>query len=467
MGLDAWLASVQERQRNALAGLGTFQQQVEQGIRQLHSSLDEAHRLTDEREPGRVQRMFESLDVEVLLEKVKGGNFSGFSRRERRAVPWLWRRVEPKNMAEFLALFPEGWPRLVRQRLRDWCLADGDSKHRHEWAHLAGRCPKDAPLLRWRLPVSIERALGPEGPNSVAARWADRPLREVVGLLGHAGLRPAVGYAGHVAAEYLLQRCSAREDSSEALLFLLDSEAGRAWLPNSIAGQTVLGAPVEARVAVIAAMLECRARGRVRKDVQSRIEERLIAKDSVFGDPRLSTLTGAWSAVRGRSKQAFEAFLSALIRQDLEFFFEKAMNEGDRHSFWLRYLGAIQSTTCWLAPDAYDALLRNVRTLPAEQQAAFRRARRFSRGEVSAFCLRFDEYSVIEFSDTGNATYVYRHSIFDSKVLGPEVESAHDLKHPRIAKERWSHFPGWEPRFEGALLELGIERGPTAPTRSR
>ncbi|MFY2558299.1 EH signature domain-containing protein [Corallococcus terminator] len=467
MGLDAWLASVEERQRNALAGLGTFQQQVEHGLRQLHSSLDEAQRRTDEREPGRVQRMVESLDVDALLEKVKSGDFSELTRRERRVVPWLWRKVAPKRMAEFLERFPDGWPRLVRQRLRDWCLADVGSEQMHEWAKLTGRCPKDLRLLRWRLPVSIELALEPEGPKSVAARWADRPLGEVLDLLRHAGLRPAVGYSGHVAAEYLLQRCGAREDASEALLYLLESEVGRAWLPNASAGQSVLGAPVEARVAVIAAMLECRARGRVRKDVQSRLEERLIAKDSVFGDPRLSTLTEAWSAVRGRSKHAFEAFLLALIRQDLEFFFEKAMNEGDRHSFWLRYLGAIQSTTCWLAPDAYDALLRNVRTLPSEQQAAFRRARRFTKGEVSAFCLRFGEYSVIEFSDTGNATYVYRHSVFGDKVLGAGVESANDLKNRRIAEDWWTHLPGWEPRFEQALLKLGIERGPTGPTRSR
>lgn|GEM_PF-1759151 len=463
MGLDAWLASVQERQRNALAGLGTFQQQVEGGLRQLHSSLDAAQRRTDEREPGRIQRMVALLDVGALLEKVNGGNFSELAPRERRAVPWLWRRVEPKRMAEFLESFPDGWPRLVRQRLRDWCLADGDSKRMHEWARLTGRCPTDALLLRWRLPVSIELALGPEGPKSVATRWAGRPLREVIDLLGHAGLRPTVGYSGHVAAEYLRQRRDSGEDASEALLYLLQSEGGRAWLPNASVGPTVLGAPVEARVAVIAAMLECRAGGRVRKDVQSLLEERLTAKDSVFGDPRLSTLTGAWSAVRARSEPAFKSFLSALIRQDLEFFFEKAMDERDRHVFWLRYLSAIQSTTCWLAPDAYDALLRNVRTLPSEQQAAFRRAKRFSKGEVSAFCLRFDEYSVVEFSVTGNATYVYRHSIFDSKVLGPGVEGENDLKVRPMAKARWFHLPGWEPRFEQALLELGIERGPAGP----
>ncbi|NVJ17633.1 EH signature domain-containing protein [Myxococcus sp. AM010] len=467
MGLDAWLTGVQERQRIALAGLGTFQQQVEIGLRQLHTSLDEAQRRMDEREPGRALRVLESLDVEGVLGKVRVGNFSELSRRERRAVPWLWRRIEPKSMEGFLRHFPEGWPRLVRQRLRDWCLADGDSERMRDWRLLTGRCPSDSRLLRWRLPVSIEMALSPAGPKSVAARWGDRPLREVVDLMGHAGLRPAVGYSGYVVAEHLLQRCAARQDASDSLLYLLEAEAGRAWLPNASADRSVLGAPLEARVAVIVAILECRAHGRIHKDAQSRIEERLIAKDSVFGDPRLSTLTEAWSAVRSRSKQAFEAFLSALIQQDLEFFFEQAMHERDRHVFWLRYLGSIQSTTCWLAPDAYDSLLRKVRTLPSEQQAAFRRARRFSKGEVSAFCLRFDEYSVIEFSDTGNATYVYRHSDFSSKVLEPGVESANHLKRRQIAEDWLTHASGWQPRFEQALLKLGIERGSTGPKRSR
>ncbi|WIG93866.1 EH signature domain-containing protein [Myxococcus sp. SDU36] len=463
MRLDEWLTSVEERQRSALAGLGTFQQQVESGLRQLHSSLDEAQRRADDREPGRALRVLEALDVAAVLKKMHDENYLGLARRERRAVPWLWRKVELGRMEGFLSHFPEGWPRLVRQRLRDWCLADGDAPRIREWAQLAGRCPKDTRLLRWRLPVSIELALEPEGPRRVAVSWADRPLREVVGLLGHAGMRPTIGYSGHVVAEYLLQRCKARRDASDALAYLLESEEGRAWLPNSSASKGGLGAPVEARVAVIAAMLECRSQRRIAKDVQSHLEDRLVAKDSVFGDPRLSTLTEAWSAVRSRSKQAFEAFLSALIQQDLEFFFEKAMNKRDRHDFWLRYLGAIQSTTCWLAPDAYDALLRNVRTLPAEQQAAFRRAKRFAKGEVSAFCLRFDEYSVVEFSDVGHATYVYRHSIFSSKVLGAGVESERDLKHRPMAEGWWTHAQGWQTRFEQSLLALGIERGPSLP----
>ncbi|QDE93680.1 hypothetical protein BHS06_34450 [Myxococcus xanthus] len=465
MGLEAWLTGVQERQRTALAGLGTFQQQVERGLRQLHASLDEAQRRTDEREPGRALRVLESLDVEGVLGKMRVGNFSELSRRERRAIPWLWRRVEPTSMEGFLNHFPESWPRLVRQRLRDWCLADGDSKRMREWSQLTSRYSTDSRLLRWHLPVSIEMALSPEGPKCVAARWGDRPLREIVDLMGHAGLRPAVGYSGHVVAEHLLQRCAARQDASESLLYLLEAEAGRAWLPSASADRSVIGAPLEARVAVVAAILECRAQGRVHKDAQSRVEERLIAKDSVFGDPRISILTEAWSAVRGRSKQAFEAFLSALIQQDLEFFFEKAMHERDRHVFWLRYLGSIRSTTCWLAPDAYDALLRNVRALSSEQQAAFRRAKRFSRYDVSAFCLRFDEYSVVEFSKTGNATYVYRNRDIDKVLRQENVECADDLKVRSLAEARLYHQPGWEPRFEQELLARGIEKASAAKKR--
>ncbi|QDE86672.1 EH signature domain-containing protein [Myxococcus xanthus] len=465
MGLDAWLTGVQERQRTALAGLGTFQQQVESGLRQLHSSLDEAQRRTDEREPGRALRILKSLDVDSVLGKVRDGNFSELSRRERRAVPWLWRRIGPKSMEGFLNHFPEGWPRFVRQRLRDWCLADGDSERMREWSRLTGRCPTDSRLLRWHLPVSIEMALRPEGPRSVAARWVDRPLRAVVDLMGHAGLRPAVGYSGHVAAEYLLQRCGARQDASEALLYLLESEEGRAWLPNASVDKSVLGAPLEARVAVIAAILECRALGRVRKDVQSRIEERLISKDSVFGDPRLTTLTEAWSAVRSRSKPAFEAFLSVLIQQDLEFFFEQAMHEQDRHVFWLRYLGTLQSTTCWLDPHTYDVLRQSLKTLSVEQQGAFRRARRFSKYDVSAFCLRFEQYSLVEFSKTGNATYVYRNRDIDKVLRQEDVECAEDLKVRSLADARLYHQLGWEPRFEQELLARGIERAPAAKKR--
>jgi hypothetical protein len=328
----------------------------------------------------------------------------------------------------------------------------------------------DSRSLRWNLPLPIDSVLGREGPRLLATHWKDRPLREVLETLKAAGVKPSTPYAGHVVAEYLLQRLQGRQDVSESLTFLLDNSHGRALMPHMATGGAVSSVPVEARVAVVAAALECRARGKISAEVRGRLEERFVSRDSVFGDPRLRTLTEAWTQVRQRAPGAFDDFLAALIQQDLEFFFERAMREQDRRMFWLRYLGSIRRTTCWLDPMTYDELLRKVATLPPEQQAAFRRVRRLSKGRVSAFCLWFESYVVVEFSDTGNAAFVYRHADLEQKLRGTEAESASDLNdglNGGFATRRLIHGVHWQTRFEQALLDLGIEWDRPAQRRAR
>ncbi|WP_257455290.1 EH signature domain-containing protein [Archangium lipolyticum] len=469
MGLDSWLKETSDRQRLFLAGLDTFHEQVVTGMRQLSARVESAHQRADDREPDRIFRARQTLDVQAVLGKLDARNLASLSRRELRAMPGLWREVGLERMEWFLTQNPESWPRLVRQRLRDWSLYE-DGSQQVAWARLAGRCPTDSRSLRGNLPLSIEGVLGREGPGLLATHWKDRPLLEVIETLRGAGVKPNTAYAGHVVAEYLLRRVQARWDVSESLAFLLDDSRGRAWLPHVATEGTVSSVPLVARVAVVAAALDCRARGQISAGVRGRLEERLVSRDSVFGDPRLKTLTEAWTQVRQRAKEAFDDFLAALIQQDLEFFFERAMREQDRRRFWLRYLGSIRRTTCWLDSMTYDELFRKVATLPPEQQAAFRRARRLSKGRVSAFCLWFESYVVVEFSDTGNAAFIYRHANLEQKLRGEEAESASDLNDGLsggFASRRLIHGGQWQTRFQLALLELGIEWDRPAQKRTR
>jgi hypothetical protein len=463
MGLASWLEKLPEQRRLFVAGLDTFREQTEKGMRQLSRRLEVAQQQVDEREPERLQRARQAIDVGALLVKLAARDLSGLSRRERRAVPALWREVGLERMRWFLKQSPESWPRLVRQRLREWSL-DEDEKIQEAWARLAGQGPREAGSPRWTLPLFVEAVLSRSGPQSLAEHWKDTALLQVVEALKAAGARSSIAYTGHVVAGYLLERIKADRDVSEDLAFLMDDARGRAWLPFVGTETNITPAPLEARVAVVAAALECRARGRVSAGTRGRLEERLVAKDSVFGDPRLTTLTEAWSRVRKRSRDAFDSFLSALIQQDLEFFFEHAMREQDRHDFWLRYLGSIRTTTCWLDPATYDDLQRRSAALPSEQQSAFKRARRFSRGKVSAFVLRFERYAVVEFSDTGNAAFIYRHEDLARKLDGRAPEAASDLSDGLSGQfniRRLIHVVNWQTRFDEALLELGIERDRT------
>ncbi len=298
--------------------------------------------------------------------------------------------------------------------------------------------------------------MGPEGPRMLAEHWRAHALVDVVEMLTSVGLRPGTAYAGHVIAEYLRQRVKTRQDVSEGLKFLVDEPLGRSWLPHNNTDDVVTSAPLEARVAVVAAALECWASRLLAPDVRGRLEERLIIRDHVFGDPRSRTLSRAWDAVRVLGQAAFDAFLAALIQQDLEFFFERAMHAQDRRKFWLSYLGSIRRTTCWLDLATYDSLRSRVATLPVEQQAAFRRARRLPRGNVSAFELSFDRHVAVEFSRTGNATGLYEAGESTQMMRCGTVEHARDLRRQR--SRRLMHVCGWRYRFEQALLELGIAK---------
>lgn len=458
MGLGLWLTEISERERSFRAGLATLEAQVVSGLRQLSTRVEAAHQLVDNREPERILRARQALDVQVLLGKLDAREFASLSRRERRAMPGLWREVELERMGWFLTRSPESWPRLVRQRLRDWSVSE-EGLVQAAWAKLVGMCPLDARSLRWSLPLPIEGALGRQGPGLLATHWKERSLREVLEALRAAGVKPNTAFAGHVVAEYLHRRLQAGGDVSESLTFLLAGSHGQAWLPQAGAGAGA-AVPLEARVAVVAAALECRASRLIREGVRGRLEECLVSKDSVFGDPRIKTLTEAWTQVRHRAPRAFDDFLSTLIQQDLEFFFERAMREEDRRRFWLRYLGSIRTTTCWLDPATYDELSRMAATLPPEQHAAFRRARRLSKGRVSAFSLSFERYVVVEFSDTGNAAFVYRHQDLEKKLRGEPVESANDLRdglNGGFATERLTHGGRWQTRFAQTLLGLGID----------
>lgn len=456
MGLGDWLDEVGERQKVVLTGLGIFQQQIEDGMRQLVLSVEAAQQRADDREPERLVRMRQTLDVPAVLKKLQARDFSSLTRREKRAVPGLWLEVGPKDMAWFLDQSPESLPRLVRQRLRDWSSSE-DAASRRDWARLVGQRALEKSVLRWALPMAVEEALGADGPRVLAEHWLSHPLVDVVEMLKNAGLKPGVPYAGHVIAKHLRQRLKVRKDVSEGLKFLVDTPLGWSWMPHNNTDDVAVSAPLEARVAVVSAALECWAHGQVAPDVRGRLEERLIIRDSVFGDPRLTTLTQGWDAVRKVEQAAFDAFLTALIQQDLEFFFERAMHEQDRRRFWLNYLGSIRRTTCWLDSMTYDALKSRLATLPAEQQAAFRRAKRLPKGDVSAFELSFGRYVAVEFSKTGNATYLYEQERESTQVLRHgAVERASDLK--SLGASRLVHASGWQLRFEQALLDLGIRK---------
>ena len=84
--------------------------------------------------------------------------------------------------------------------------------------------------------------------------------------------------------------------------------------------------------------------------------------------------------------------------------------------------------------------------------------------ESSTFIMNFGEYIAVEFSDTGNACFVYEARRFKDlfgDLHNLSVSNGKHLKVPKQAILRKPHIPvpGWEDRLTPSLAELGIRQG--------
>jgi hypothetical protein len=184
----------------------------------------------------------------------------------------------------------------------------------------------------------------------------------------------------------------------------------------------------------------------------------LLLKSS-FGDPRVPPVPNAWQEVRLRDGALFDEFIANLVKEDLSLFFRYTMRESDRERFWLRYLSVIRGTQCVLAPPDYSHLARELRVTEAGRSMLSRAVRGYG-GTVSAFCLFFDRVVVVEFSDAGNAAYVYNRTTFEQHIL-PALKSTRinppiDLKRRELAPERILHNANWTEHARKTLATFGV-----------
>ena len=190
----------------------------------------------------------------------------------------------------------------------------------------------------------------------------------------------------------------------------------------------------------------------------------LVHADERMGDPRLAHCAPNWRSV---SKEAKERFLAWLAKETLQFFFETLVPRNDenrrRANFWLEYAkqqGKIKDFQVAVSDeDRPKVLASRTKTIPSYS--------RVTMGKTSAFLMVFEgygaEYVVIEFSETGNAAYIYSRKAFESGGVKLRSHSFHlrdDLKRMDDAHERILHLTEtrqrWEVKAKRILAELGI-----------
>jgi hypothetical protein len=202
-------------------------------------------------------------------------------------------------------------------------------------------------------------------------------------------------------------------------------------------------------------------------DVQERVR-RFVLDDGRLGDPRRANENRLnWIGISEAERRVIE-WLSQL---DIKFFFESVLPKGEdpqgRKEFWLKYVPAIKKSRPLLRREDKERLQRDLR------EKGLKLVDVGSMDEwstASAFLLDFGPLLVIEFSETGNACYIYGKihvekiiaDFWTSQPFAQKKLRRRDLPHERIVhrqrKSQW-HSGGWEESAAQLLAKFDIRPG--------
>jgi hypothetical protein len=173
-----------------------------------------------------------------------------------------------------------------------------------------------------------------------------------------------------------------------------------------------------------------------------------------FGDPRLPAKQAAWASFDSAARRRAVGWLA---KNDLLFFFKYVIRKDPhgRRDFWLQYIER--------AVDANVALSwEDAQRLRAEVKEKFSFSS-VNGGNTSAFLMRFSgpagDIVCVEFSETGNALYVYDAEAFLAKNQSIRARSfalSTQLKNRTIPHKRFRHDTGWQWTVRNFLFRRGI-----------
>jgi EH_Signature domain len=189
-----------------------------------------------------------------------------------------------------------------------------------------------------------------------------------------------------------------------------------------------------------------------------------VYNDSRLHDPRLIDAAPNW---RSMPQDAKDTFLSWLAEETLHFFFDTLVPKNDenrrRADFWLKYAtryGNVKDFHVAVSNEDMTKLHRS----RAAMMPSYARVQGANSVASSAFLMLFEgfggqQYIVIEFSETGNAAYVYRRHDFEKAGTSLRTKQfrMNDLRDRGRVEFRIIHNGGWEPNAAHELAQRGIK----------
>ena len=314
-----------------------------------------------------------------------------------------------------------------------------------------GRIPRKSRILDvWRRSLFLFSVQASQGIGEVIIR--DRkPVKQVCSEFFIDSSTPLVVEAHKRAAELAVKGLIARQN------FIIEPEAVRdfRWVSDNLLG---FGLHAITYRAAMSDLINSQLPARM-PEFQKAIVE-VIHGDDRLGDPRLAGNAPNWRTVPADAK---EKFLAWLAKETLQFFFDTLVPSNDenrrRAKFWLEYAkkqGKIKDFQVAVSDDdLYRIKASRAKTIPSYS--------RVTGGNTSAFLMVFEgygaEYVIIEFSETGNAAYVYKREHFESRrntLRSHSFDLTGTLKRKHDMESRIIHVGDWEPKARRTLSELGI-----------
>lgn len=417
-------------------------------------------------------------EVEAIIARVRAGLQNGgaadVARRDRRFGCAVFQRLTPSEVRSLLSAGAREWRVFVDALFSQRQAMDGTEFRR--WAPLLERAPRDLALFADK---SLQSALLEPDSAYSAARLADHlgKASSLTELLeqstGRDRLSPRWEYTSTMVAMWLLKHAVPREQRWEEIKNDIRLEAmllprardaigsvfaksGKAPLPPAIPDNSVAQA-----AAVSALLLQGAAPDQLSAETQASLRE-IVFRSSFrdpreFRDARYAPESVGWKHVRALAPLDYEAFLERLISEDMQVFFEYIETDQDRGRFWQRLLKHICGTGFFLSDETKERLSRAFAGGQQEMRARIKRTNRLlDQMKGDAFYLMFKNHVVVEFSQKGNAAFVYERQVFEKEMLRNPAWITNLKRSHNVA--RLTHHQNWQQHFCRELEALGVYR---------
>lgn len=202
---------------------------------------------------------------------------------------------------------------------------------------------------------------------------------------------------------------------------------------------------------------------------QSSTPENMVLRTfaiDTFGNPLITTNRQRWFGVSDKAREMVSGWLKGFL---IERFFELLSHDGQtdkrRPSFWLKYRASIENMWFILGRSATSNWNEDFEKLRATMGNQCLLLERATSGN-NAFVMKMGKVYVVEFGETGNATYLFDQNLVPFDLTQRALELSH--LRGRNHLERLLHIDGkrkWESKFAEALSKCGVY--PDDPTQIR